>query len=60
MYIFLIKIVSLLFYFRKKENVIYIMSFDNNLGLIKSMARRLPKNKRLYVYYESSSEAAAT
>ncbi|AYF92522.1 CDP-glycerol glycerophosphotransferase family protein [Apilactobacillus bombintestini] len=59
-YVFLIKLVSLLFYFRKKSNVIYIMSFDNNLGLIKSMARQMPKNKNLYVYYEPANEAAAT
>lgn len=36
------------------------MSFDNNLGLIKSMARQMPKNKNLYVYYEPANEAAAT
>jgi teichoic acid glycerol-phosphate primase len=57
---FLIKIISLLCYFRKKKNVIYIMSFDNNLGLIKNMARSMPKDKQLYVYYEEANEAAAT
>lgn len=36
------------------------MSFDNNLGLIKNMARSMPKDKHLYVYYEESNEAAAT
>lgn len=59
-YLFLIKIVSLLCLFRKKENVIYIMSFDNNPGLIKSMARNLPKGKKLIVFYQSDNEAVAT
>ncbi|GAA6114632.1 CDP-glycerol glycerophosphotransferase family protein [Apilactobacillus apinorum] len=59
-YICLIRLVSLICFFKKKQNVIYIMSFDNNLGLIKSMARKMPKDKTLYVYYESSNEAAAT
>ncbi|UQS85452.1 CDP-glycerol glycerophosphotransferase family protein [Apilactobacillus apisilvae] len=59
-YLFLIKIVSLFCYFKKKKNVIYIMSFDNNLGLIKSMARSLPAGRRMIVFYENDNEAAAT
>ncbi|WP_283096092.1 CDP-glycerol glycerophosphotransferase family protein [Apilactobacillus xinyiensis] len=59
-YLWLIKIISFLCNFRKKRNVIYIMSFDNNLQLIKKIANNLPKNRKLIVLYKPVTEAAAT
>ncbi|WP_056966831.1 CDP-glycerol glycerophosphotransferase family protein [Apilactobacillus ozensis] len=59
-YLWLIKIISFVCNFRKKRNVIYIMSFDNNLQLIKKIANNLPKDCNLIVLYKPVTEAAAT
>lgn len=59
-YIFLIKIMSIFSFLRKKKNVFYIMSFNNNLNLIKKIAANLPKGKKLFVLYSPDVEFAAT
>ncbi|WP_268913310.1 CDP-glycerol glycerophosphotransferase family protein [Lentilactobacillus sp. SPB1-3] len=51
---------SILNLFRKKRNIVYFMSFDNNVDFIKKLAAKKPKNSRLLVYYRSNTEAAAT
>lgn len=59
-YLWLIRIISRLFQFRRKRNMTYFVSFDNNLDLIKAIAKKLPNKKRLTVFYDPSIEAAAT
>ncbi|GLB46919.1 glycosyl transferase [Philodulcilactobacillus myokoensis] len=59
LYLCLIRMVSGFFYFRKKSNIIYIMSFGNNLNLIKRMALKLSDHQKIIVLYDPKIEDAA-
>ncbi|CAM2752579.1 CDP-glycerol glycerophosphotransferase family protein [Fructilactobacillus fructivorans] len=59
-YTWLIRLISTIFYFRPKKNIYYVMSFDNNLRLIKQIAANMPEGQELVVLYEPEIEAAAT
>ncbi|GAK47449.1 CDP-glycerol-poly(glycerophosphate) glycerophosphotransferase [Secundilactobacillus oryzae JCM 18671] len=60
LYLWLIRFVSNLSRFKRKKLMIFFVSFDNNLDLIKAMAKKMPNKKHLIVFYEPSIEAAAT
>ncbi len=45
---------------RRKTNIVYLMSFDSNVDFIKQLASHMPKGKKLVVYYRRATEAAAT
>ncbi|ETO40882.1 glycerophosphotransferase [Fructilactobacillus florum 8D] len=58
-YTWLIRLVSSLCYFRKKKNVYYLMSYSNNLHLIKRIAATLPNDQKLVVWYNPRVLVAA-
>ncbi|MEE8823768.1 CDP-glycerol glycerophosphotransferase family protein [Lentilactobacillus sunkii] len=59
-YLWLIRLFSIMNIWRPKNKVVYVMSFDDNVDFIKQLAQRLPHKYVLYVLYKSNTEAAAT
>ncbi|WP_054669560.1 CDP-glycerol glycerophosphotransferase family protein [Lentilactobacillus senioris] len=60
-YLWLIRLVSFFNGWRPKKKIIYLMSFDNNVGFIKRLAQRLPQSTPpIVVLYRKETEAAAT
>ncbi|KRL09121.1 CDP-glycerol poly(glycerophosphate) glycerophosphotransferase [Lentilactobacillus otakiensis DSM 19908 = JCM 15040] len=60
LYLWLIKLFSILNIWRPKNKVVYVMSFNDNVDFIKQLAQRLPHKYVLYVLYRPNTEAAAT
>jgi CDP-glycerol glycerophosphotransferase (TagB/SpsB family) len=60
LYLWLIKVISVLNVFRPKNKAIYIMSFDDNVDFIKTFAQTIPSKIDLVVLYRPDTEAAAT
>ena len=58
-YLWLIRIVSLGLYFKRRWRVVYVMSFGNNLDLIKKIAVNLKSKRQLLVFYTSASSRSA-
>ncbi|USS85400.1 CDP-glycerol glycerophosphotransferase family protein [Fructilactobacillus myrtifloralis] len=58
-YVWLVRFLSVLFYFRTKKNVYYLMSYSNNLHMIKRTAAELPAGQKLVVIYNPRTLAAA-
>ncbi|BBM23270.1 CDP-glycerol glycerophosphotransferase family protein [Lactobacillus pentosus] len=56
-YIWLVRIVSWLAHFKSTDQVIYLMSFADNLDFIRQLADRLPQ--RVTVYYLPGAQAGA-
>ena len=58
-YVIFVKLISSLFYFKNKKNVCYIMSYNNNLHMIKQTAAILPPDQKLIVFYNPRVIVAA-
>ncbi|USS86593.1 CDP-glycerol glycerophosphotransferase family protein [Fructilactobacillus cliffordii] len=58
-YVWVVRFLSLLFYLRPKRNVYYLMSYSNNLHMIKRIAAELPAGQKLVVIYNPRTLAAA-
>lgn len=59
-YLWLVRLSSIFNSWRPKKKVIYLMSFENNVGFIKRLAQRLPQSTPIIVLYRTETEAAAT
>ena len=59
-YLWLIRLMSFLSAGRRQTDVVYLMSFTDNLPFIKALAAALPAGQRLVVYYRPEHEASAT
>lgn len=59
-YLWLIRLVSLLNLWRPKKKIVYLMSFGNNVNFIKQLAQSLPQQTQIIVLYREEAEAAAT
>ncbi|QBP18999.1 CDP-glycerol glycerophosphotransferase family protein [uncultured bacterium] len=51
LYLWLVKVISLLHFHKDRKNVVYIMSFDNNMNLIYKIAKAMPEGHHLIVFY---------
>lgn len=58
-YLWLIKVVTRLLFNKKRSNVVYLMSFNNNQALIQRMAMALKPGQKLFVMYTSKAQRAA-
>lgn len=58
-YLWLVRIMSHLWGARRRINVVYLMSFSDNLPFIRAVARALPTAQRLTVFYRPKQAAAA-
>lgn len=59
LYLWLIKMISGLNVFRRRNKVVYLMSFDDNVDFIKELAQKMPPKMKLVVLYRPDTEAAA-
>lgn len=58
-YLWLVWLVSHLWGGRRRRNVVYLMSFSDNLPLIEALAAALPADRQLTVFYRPAQAAAA-
>ncbi|WP_225428339.1 CDP-glycerol glycerophosphotransferase family protein [Levilactobacillus enshiensis] len=58
-YLWLVRLMSLLCAGRRQQNVVYLMSFGDNLPFIKALAMALPADRTLVVFYRPAHETAA-
>lgn len=58
-YLWLVRLMSLLWAGRRQRDVVYLMSFGDNLPFIKKLAAALPANRQLLVFYRPEQEEAA-
>lgn len=59
-YLWLVRLMSLLCARRHRNKVVYLLSFSDNLPFIKALAAALPADVDLLVFYRPEHEAAAT
>lgn len=58
-YLWLVRLMSLLWAGRRQKDVIYLLSFADNLPFIQALAAKLPAGHRLVVFYRPKCQAAA-
>jgi len=58
-YLWLVRLMSGITSSRRRNNVVYLMSFGDNLPFIQAMAQALPAKSQLIVFYRPTQAAAA-
>jgi len=58
-YLWLVRLMSLLWSGRRQRDVVYLMSFGDNVPFIKALAAGMPADRQLLVFYRPSCQAAA-
>lgn len=58
-YLWLVWLMSHLTGARRRNNLVYLMSFDDNIGLIRALAAALPAGRQLVVFYRPAQAVSA-
>lgn len=58
-YLWLVRLMSQLWRWQSRRDVVYLMSFDDNVPFIRAMAQSLPPDRQLWVLYRPKQRAAA-
>lgn len=58
-YLWLVRLMSHVTGMRRRNNVVYLMSFNDNVALIRSLAQALPTGSQLVVFYRPAQAAVA-